>query len=164
MRRCAGFVLCLILACAACAKPSELDRGESPSTLYAFDRRTGTELWSVAVPAPDVWRAGLVVEDVTGAVVFPTRSPVGTVALDATDGTPLWQVATDRAVVGGWWVEDGQVVLVTSNVKWRDGFRKSQLVWIDPADGSIVSDWWHPVGSWCDARHWKRRGPRCSRW
>jgi hypothetical protein len=37
-------------------------------------------------------------------------------------------------------VEDGQVALVTSTVMWRDGFRESQLVWIDPGDGSILSE------------------------
>jgi outer membrane protein assembly factor BamB len=122
---------------AACGQ-FELDLGERPSRLHAFDRRTGTELWSSLVPELDLPRAEFVVEVVTGTIVFPTRKPVGTVALDATDGLPVWQVATDRDLVRAWWVKDGQVALVVSNW-WSNEDREPQLLWIDAADGSIVS-------------------------
>lgn len=124
--------------------------------LYAFDRLSGELSWTTDVPEPALLRqdllypdlvpqpgAGpdrLVVAQMGGNVVFATRDPVGTVAVDTADGHPVWQVATDWGLVGAWWIEDEQVVLVTSDGWRRDSPREPRIMRIDPVDGSSLSE------------------------
>jgi outer membrane protein assembly factor BamB len=99
---------------------------EQGSRLYAFDRRTGRELWKVERDEPTSWSTPLVVAEEGGVeqvVVSATRRVRG---YEASTGRELWQCAglTDNVVSSPVY---GNGILVAGNSYYRQAMMAIRL-------------------------------------